>query len=119
MASSMLRCLMRRDRGRPSSIECRLSLLIQPFARNLDLDATYAHGTPDNFAALANDVLMVFRKVHVHRESPALETFHRTPHEKKSYQPLDVRVTFRYQNNLYGVATLGCHHRDGCARPIS
>ena len=100
-------------------VERRDALLVQPLARNLDLDATYAQGTPDNFATLACDVLMVLREVHVHGESAALETFHWTLHEKKSYQPLDVHVTFRYQNNLYGVATLGCHHRDGCARPIS
>jgi hypothetical protein len=102
-----------------SSVELRGALLCQPFARNRELDATYTQGAPDNFAALACDVLMVLREVHVHGECPALEAFHRTPHEKKSYQPLDVRVTFRYLNNLYGVATLGCHHRDDCARPIS
>ena len=43
--------------------------------------------------------------------------------KKKSYQPLDVCVPFRYQNNLYGDATRGCNHRgnlhDASARPIS
>ena len=101
------------------SVEVRDALLRQPFARNRELDATYAQGTPDNFATLACNVLMVLRKVDVHGECPALEAFHRTPHEKKSYQPLDVRVTLRYLNKLYGVATLGCHHRDDYARPIS
>src|SRR6478752_3976281 len=101
------------------SVEVRDALLSQPFARNLYLDATYAQRAPDNFATLACNVLMILRKVQVHGECPALEAFHRTLHEKKSYQPVDVCVTFRYLNNLYGVATLGCHHRDNCARPIS
>jgi hypothetical protein len=97
--------------GEMLSVELCGALLSQPFARNLDIDTTYAHGTPDNFAALACDVLMVLREVQVHGECAALEAFHRTPHEKKSYQPLDVRVTFRYLNNLYGVAMHRCHHR--------
>jgi hypothetical protein len=94
------------------SVERRGALLVQPLARNLHIDATDADRAPDNFAALACDVLVVLGEVHLHGESAALETFHRTLHEKKSYQPLDVCVTFRYLNNLYGVATLGCHHRD-------
>src|ERR1700680_4148460 len=114
---------MRRDRGQLSSIERRRPLLLQPLARNLDLETTETDRAPNSFAALARDVLMVLRQVHLHREHPAFEAFHRTLHEKKSYQPLDVRVSVRYLNNLYGDATRGCYHRgngsDASAHSIS
>ena len=79
---------MLHDRGQRASVERRDSLLVQPFARNLYLDATYAQGAPHNLATLACDVLMVLREVHVHGESAALETFHRTLHEKNRNKPL-------------------------------
>src|ERR1700694_2585529 len=98
-------------------------LLFQPFARNLDVDTCDADRAPDCFASLTCNVLMIFRHVDFHSEGAAFEAFHRTLHEKKSYQPLDVRVAVRYLNNLYGAVTRGCYHRgngsDACARPIS
>src|ERR1700730_2707173 len=106
-----------------SSVERGEPLLLQPFARNFDFDACDADRAPDAFASLTRDVLMVFRHVDFHGEGPAFETFHRTLHEKNLTNPLDVRVSVRYENNLYGDATRGCHHRgngsDACAQPIS
>ena len=70
------------------SVERRGALLVQPLARNLHIDATDADRAPDNFAALACDVLVVLGEVHLHGESAALETFHWTLHEKNLINPL-------------------------------
>src|ERR1700674_2193772 len=114
---------MRHDRAQLLSIERRSPMLLQPFKRNFELDACDADCAPDAFASLACNVLMILRQVHLHGVGAAFEAFHRTLHEKKSYQPLDVSVSVRYLNNLYGAVTRGCYHRgngsDASAHSIS
>ena len=78
----MLRCPMRRVRGRLASVELGDAMLLQPLRRNLHIDACDADGAPDLLASLACDVLMIFREVERHREGPAFEALHRTSHEK-------------------------------------
>lgn len=58
------------------------AVLLEPFLRNLDLEATDADRAPHALATLACDVLMVLREVERHREGSALEAFHGTSHEK-------------------------------------
>jgi hypothetical protein len=56
-------------------------------------------------------VLMVFRKVERHRVGPAFETLHGAAHEKNLSYPLTNAMHTMYQDNLYGDAPRGCHHR--------